>query len=281
MENSVLAAVVAAPPKQLKVPPAAQATIDAWCGFKTAADEYWARFLQLRAAERAALGLSGESESYRLVMYEYEARVDVEKIATRALNSLVWAAEREFAPPGASLSIAPPDKDDVPGADLENFDPSSVWEYLSRTYGGDAGAQSAYRQAAVALGRALNITVGMEPRMVGGRSVFEHSVYPDKIFGDVLRLDDARSLNCVLNGLLAVGEWSGLWCNQEKQDVNWVRHAITRAERSKVLPSRMSIGSAAAVIPFKSKWEFRIAPDFAEKMQLFLTEFGGFRGAHY
>jgi len=47
------------------------------------------------------------------------------------------------------------------------------------------------------------------------------------------------------------------------------------ARSNKVLPERRAIGSLVLVVPFKSKWEFRVSLAFAEKMQLFLAEFGG------
>jgi hypothetical protein len=265
--------------KDQEIPAEAQATIDAWQGFKAAADEYWNKFHLLNEAERKSKGFGDDFADSKLVMCRYDCAIDTEKIAQRALRLLVYTAEREFSPAGASLSIAIPDKDNVPGASPENFDPRAVWEYLARTYGGEVGSQTAYRQTAKILGEDLRLRVGMEPRMIGGRVVFDLSIYPDPYFGHPLGSRSQAIINRVLDGFLAVAEWSGRWGLVERQEVRDMQRLVSdlsgRMKNQVNLRDRRFIGSDVLIVPFKSKWEFRIAPEFAEKFQIFMTEFDG------
>ena len=263
-------------PSLVEIPTSAQALIDAWSGFKEAAAIYTASLDSLVADEIRRRGIQA-GEKYRIALECREARLNPEKVAERIRRALVLVAEEVFAPPGASLDIPEPSAKEVAGADLEQFDPAAVWEYFAVEYGGGGGQIKAYRDAAIRLGKELNIRVGTEPKMISGRPVLTVSVYGDRIFGRVVSYEDGRMLNAILDGFVAVGEWSGRWSSSEKLDVSWAREDIRRADNSKFMPDRRTLGDDVLIVPFKSKWEFRFAPEFADQLQLFLAEFDGFK----
>jgi hypothetical protein len=257
-----------------ELPRSVQAIVDAWNGFKAAADQFHCHFEELHEAERSAREVPNDEE-YRMVLYRYDVEIDVKKIAERARDALKRVAEKTFSPDGARLEVGIPHGDDFPPNDWETFDPAAIWRYLAATYGGDVGANLAYRAAAKKLAYDLGIKPGIEPKVVGGRMIFEISTYPDKKWGEVIGFRDPERVGAILGQFQAVGEWSGVWGLEETNAVEWAVREAHDARSNKVLPERRAIGSLVLVVPFKSKWEFRVSLAFAEKMQLFLAEFGG------
>jgi len=254
-------------------PAAAQIIIDAWTRYKAVADAYLSQVDALHKAEKA---VRPGVEDYNLVTDIREATPKIKEIAEGARNQLIRLAERHFAPGGARLDIALPDEEELPAGDLDDLNLALVWDYLCGTYGGEGGARKAYGDIARKLGKHLAIKVGMEPKVVGGRAVFDVSVYGDRAMGDLMSYQDRDRLCEVFDGFLAVAEWSGVWNDHEQLSVKWARSDIEAAYMKKILPERRSIGDSVLVVPFKSKWEFRIAPAFGTQVQLFLSEFDGF-----
>jgi len=264
----------------VKIPASAQALIDAWRGFKEAATAFNSRMDSLVAAEIKSRNIPGD-ELYRVAIDHREARIDMEKTSCRILRCLIQVAENAFAPKGASLDIPEPNSETVPEVEASVFDPAAIWEYLAHEYGGSAGQTKAYSDAAKKLGSDLDIRVGAEPKIVGGRTVFDVTVYGDRVFGRVISHNDSQTLNNILTGLYSAGEWSGLWSHEEEVAVSWARHDIRLADNSKSLPERRTLGEDVLIVPFKSKWEYRLSPRFAEQIQLFLSEFNGFHKANW
>jgi len=115
-----------------------------------------------------------------MVLYRYDVEIDVKKIAERARDALKRVAEKTFSPDGARLEVGIPHGDDFPPNDWETFDPAAIWRYLAATYGGDVGANLAYRAAAKKL--AYDLGIKAWHRAQGGRRPddLRHLDIPDK-----------------------------------------------------------------------------------------------------
>ena len=78
----------------------------------------------------------------------------------------------------------------------------------------------------------------------------------------------------ILKGFLTIAEWSDFWTDIERGAVLNLIQA-TRHLRPKPR-ERIEIGQDILIVPCWSSWEFRLSPRFAERVQLFLSEFKGF-----
>jgi hypothetical protein len=273
--NESSARVVVVPASDSKIPAAVAGIIRIWEEYKRAAEGYENRLAALRTQEAEARELARD-EIYSLILCEHTTSLKSEEVAERAFGAIVHAAEAHFAPAGTRLEI--PSRtvhEGCPASDKRNFAPRIVWEYLAATYGNGGGAAKAYRDAARSLAGTLNIKRHEAQKLVGGRVVLSCTIYADRTFGNVLSYHDEERLNQILVCFETLGKWSGLWCQAETTAVSWHRHAIRSCRQTKHLPERANFGDSILVVPFKSKWEFRLSPKFAEQMQLFLGEFGG------
>ena len=70
-----------------------------------------------------------------------------------------------------------------------------------------------------------------------------------------------------------MGQWSGLWGGTEELGVSLAREDLNLAGHKKILPERRLIGDSVLIIAFKSKFEYRLSQAFAEKVNLFVSEF--------
>lgn len=271
--------VVQAPaPREL--PEEVAAVCAAWNGFKRVVDTYENEIAALRKAEVEDRGLDPDSDEWQMVLYTYELELKPGKIRERARETIVRIAEKHFAPRGASLDIPRPSAEECPAICDESFNPEALWWHLADKFGGKAGEERAYRDAARAFARELDLKRGMEPKIVGGRVVLENSVYGDG-HGWISHSSE-QDLAKVITGIAAVGEWAEMWGGTEIYHTRGVYRAISEGARyNGPKPDRMSIGDIVLIVPFKSKVEWRFSPAFAEKIQLFLEEFGGFDRDEY
>jgi len=137
--------------------------VDAWNGFKAAADQFHCRFEELREAERSARGVPNDEE-YRMVLYRYDVEIDVKKIAERARDALKRVAKRHSRRTARAWRLgflmATTFRRTI-GRRSTRL-PSGAT--LPRPYGGDVGANLAYRAAAKKLAYDLGISLASSPR---------------------------------------------------------------------------------------------------------------------
>jgi hypothetical protein len=271
---------IADAPAPRALPNEVAAVCRAWNGYKRVVATYEAEIEALRDAERNERGLEADTDEWQFVLYRYELEMHPGKIRERARETIIRIAEKHFAPRGASLDIPRPSSEECPAIGDESFDPEALWWHLAEKFSGNAGEERAYRDAAQAFARELDLKRGMEPKVVGGRVVLENRVYGDG-HGWISHRSE-QDLSKVLTGIAAIGEWAGVWNSREIHHTRWVYRAFSDGARyGGAKPERLEIGDLVLIVPYKSKVEWRFNAAFAEKVQLFLEEFGGFDRQEY
>jgi hypothetical protein len=132
----------------------------------------------LKTREQASMGLDDYSCSFG-------SEVDAERVIGMAqekiFRQLIYAAQKQFAPPGGLLSIDEFATKRVCGMyNTENrLDFVKVWAYLEETYGGDRGVEEAWRQAAKALGKEFGLSRDTAVEVRGGKTILHIRIYID------------------------------------------------------------------------------------------------------
>jgi len=193
--------------------------------------------------------------------------IDPEAAAYAATNRIEYMAEELFSVPGAKFRI---DREKVPP-----LDPIALWDHLVGEYGGGRAVVVAYQPIAREFVSALRLDPLEEVRVVGGRVSFKRWIVYESGFG--LRSDSCRALERILKAFISIATWSDAWTGTEAVETDAIIKQI-EGVRYGSLPfkERLTIGSTILIVPCLSSWEFRLAPEFAEKVQLFITEFDGF-----
>jgi hypothetical protein len=251
------------------LPATVSAIVAAWNGYRDLVLSFRKQVEELRTAEAASRSLDPEDDNGRMVIDRYEARIKLDEIFNRARRSLARAASREFAPEGADLNIA--DEEWPRCEDAETFNPVWFWRVLEEQFGGNAGRNRAYGDVAKAFASELRIERGIEPKIVGGRVVLSTTVYGRDTWELTSRARE--DLGKILRGIATIGIWGGLWSEIDAQDLAHARDVVSDNSNEKA--PRMAIGGHVVIVPYKEKWEFRVSQPFAEKIQLFLNQFGG------
>lgn len=257
-----------------ELPLGVQYCSEAWRAFKAASDSYRQAVDGALKKERDDRAIEeNEGRDFELILNPRHTCIDdcLENVRESVCLKIIHIAESRFSPDGARLSIG--DCQECEAAGVENFDPVGLWRYLERTYSGSGGERSAYNDVVRTLRETLSIKRGQTPRLVGGRLVVEH-----RISGGDARMsyDTADGIRKILNSFKAVGAWAEMWETDHSIAVSEVFKMLDAARNyspSFRAPVRSEISGIVLIVPFKSKWEFRLVPDFAEKIQLFMAEF--------
>lgn len=181
-------------------------------------------------------------------------------------------AVKQFSPPGTKIEI---DKDElrenVPAYACENGDPLALWSALESRYGQRQAEKGTYHALAKRLVRTFRLHKN-EVRTVGGRITLAHSVYWDKQFSGGYSYNSLEGIRSLLRDIQGVIHWAQLASPMEDEEFNRIINYFNHLE--KVVPPRQSIGSHVFLVPYQSKIEFRLSPEFGTQFQLFIGEYG-------
>jgi hypothetical protein len=230
--------------------------------YRAVAQENNRRLAELVSFERAYRGL-GDGES--TVCSGQEMAEDA--ASRRAASVVARLAAREFAVAGATLSI--------PEDSLPDLEPAALWRQLEVKFGGDGAAGATYDPVARDLGNLLWVKGGEEMRVVGGRLSHRIWIDYDQPYGP--HMHSRTKLTKLVEAMRVVGEWSGTWAESEKSDAAAILALLSHQGHysgNRALLQRMKLGAVALIVPTMSSWEFRFSFEFAERMQLFIAEFG-------
>lgn len=219
---------------------------------------------------------------------------DLRDIAQKAVNSLVCRAERQFAPSGGTLSISRSEVLEATGQDdwdedyrrhryIEKkdvkvpVDLDKIWAYLEKKYGGDGGKIAGFRQMAEIVIDAFRLRDKDAVNRTSSAVVISRRVWGEKKeYGPnrglyELHYNYRDSMNTLFRALMCFAEEAEL--DALAIALQPSRHQITGydfayAPRNKVTFPGLDI------VMFKEKWEFRFSHDVAEKLLVFIGEYG-------
>ncbi|MDR5776906.1 MULTISPECIES: hypothetical protein [unclassified Caballeronia] len=126
--------------------------------FKDAQTVAAAAYGAVAQAERDAFTDGRTEYSAMDARSEYKVERELEKFCSRLVSRLVMEASRKFAPAGGRIEIDSAHETDRFGLDVGGAlrkghlpDLDGFWKHLEQTFGGEAGEQVAFEQAAKAL----------------------------------------------------------------------------------------------------------------------------------
>jgi hypothetical protein len=214
------------------------------------------------------------------------------ELTSSVRGRLVNHAATEFAPIGGKLSIDQSEIREMFEYDEdhpENFSLKAVWEYLEKTYGGQAGEDAAWRQTAAVLVYEFRLKHKKEVIRKAGRTILELSVYLDSFdkqgyrdskgnkCGSKNRLhyNSSQSVQNVLNELKSYSVWQqnmALAADLSKLVHHFWQNNRDEIESRKQYPC--GDDQELILVTYHNKFEFRFSDKCAAQLQLFLGTYG-------
>lgn len=168
------------------------------------------------------------------------------------------------------------DKDDWAASyTYKDADIARAWAYIEKTYGGEAGQETAVRLAVSQIKRAFDIEPNAPVEIVAGRVVLRMSVYIDsfeKKYGRTELSYASREAVCraiaALLDLARLQELHALATDLNRMLVHFQNKRMTLVSRE-----RFSLGDEdeLTIITYQSNIEFRLSPAFAQSMQILMA----------
>lgn len=258
---------------------------EVWQQYCAAVDAYMAQLSAISALERSF----DPCEDYSLAVQTlplYKIKDIKKKVAENIRSRMVWHAQKLFAPEGVRMEIDTREVHSLFPIQFENgdrygniderwrieFDPVALWNHLEQTYGGDAGKELAWRQAAAIIISAFDMKHEKEIVIVAGRTVLTKRVYTRAGFRggrEIGSCDD--ELNKLFNALKAFAEWAGLeefgWGARRQMGVWTYSTSVSSRET-------INLGNGCDYVTFYSEFKFRFSKEVTEHLQLFVGQFG-------
>lgn len=196
------------------------------------------------------------------------------KIAVAIVELLCQTAAREFAPHGCSaigISAAQYCALFVPneGFDPTAFKPLDVWAVLCKEFGGEAGVEQGYREAAKVLIDAFGLLYHREIKRRSNHVALNVSVGTEASFdgnGRRLCFHSHDTVNATLSALRVFGLWAGC-CFFSSQRFDY-RDSVLSREHYTLIDDDLEC------ITYYSRFEFRFTPALAERLQVFIATYG-------
>ena len=259
---------------------------DLWTRFLLAVHTFSATVCGIREEDHASTP-DGEICLGAFTAYEpHKADDQIQSAATKMVQGLVRAAEREFAPEGGTLDIDPAvyvkrfEEPIIKGRrrnepkDWTPFSPLKVWEALEADYGGSKGVEAGYRQAADTLIRFFGICQNEAVTRRAGRVLLSHRVYMDSIFGG-LHYNVARDIHAAVSAFGAFAEWAGIPdLGLTARLVSDVHGGRTGARAEVTSRAKYTEGPSLEVVTYLTRFEYRFSTAAAEKLHVFVATYG-------
>lgn len=213
---------------------------------------------------------------------EHSVNNDKLETARRIRDRLVHHASKVFAPAGTPLKIETRDLDDpffIEKGSLESFDPVRLWRLLEEKYGGRAGVDEAWRQAAQKIIYSFNLRKDSEVKHRGNFLVLDHRVYIDSIDKKFYK-ENRLHYNCreelqkVLICLSSFAQWCGrdlLAIDLKRLSEQYLGYGKEAIESHK---QHLCGEGEFAMVTFTTRFEFRFRRDVGEQLQQFLGLYG-------
>ncbi len=239
-----------------------------WKKAKDAAAAYNNVIGEIQSAEAVA---RPGVDSWSLASSRIKA-VCVSEFWERVSTIILREAVNRFSPTGAKIDIDVDElRANVPAYTCENGDPLALWSALESRYGQRQAEKGTYHALAKRLIRSFGLNRN-EVRTVGGRIALTHFVYWDKQFLGGYSYNSLEGIRGMLRDLRGVLHWAQLASPLEDGEFDRIIDYFNHLER--VVPPRKSVGSHVFLVPYQSKIEVRLSPEFGTQFQLFIGEYG-------
>lgn len=209
---------------------------------------------------------------------EHQVSSELRKFCRRLAAAAVRRARQEFAPPSGRLDIDDSNEFEIAGLDVEAAlqadeipDVDKLWESLSTRYGGNAGAEAAYKQAAERIIRNFGLDRQKEVKRTSSGVSLRTGIVSQAAFGSSGRrrigYHSCRYAADSLDGLATFVAQAGAQRAAEGlRSINV--HDFEYEYREKLVYPELEI------VFFKEAWEFKFSHALAEKLMIFVGQYG-------
>lgn len=244
---------------------------------------YWSGYQKavLEARHQVQQHLDASIALFELGRQIGESFDDVDRMLSKTARgirfALVAKAQKDFAPPLGTLKIATDEIEEACGLawEDEGFDPDRIWTELEARYGGQAGVNASYEQAAEVFVKHFDLRRSPPVRR-SNRLVLEARIYCSRNFsGDRLSLGDGseRSTEEVVKALATFATWAGdEACASALMpgDRCWTLRGHNVVSRE-----RLQISTHLAIVTFHEKLQYELYGELGlTKFQAFVCRFG-------
>ncbi len=247
------------------------------------------RFKDAQLAAQSAYGsvLMAENEAFADLRGDYvatntrstyAAERELQDFCSRLVTRLVIEASSKFAPGSGRLEI---DKDSELrrfGLDIRNVleagnlpDLDGFWQHLEKTYGGDAGREVAFKQAAKAIINGFWLKPDSEIKRTSSAVVLEKRVSSEVSFRSSgkrrIHYGSTQHVATTLDGLATFASKHQFGALGQQ-----LRHCnISDLEFD--TRDKMSF-TGLDVVMFNDKWQFKFSHQVGDALSLFISEYG-------
>lgn len=206
-----------------------------------------------------------------------DTETNINKVARDIKERMIRYAEKKFAPPGQSLNIDRmelPDQFHIERRDERRFAPSAFWKYLEKQYGGSAGEDLAWKQAAEEVVKAFNLCRSDKVETKGGYVILRDSIIidsTDKKFFNKIKpcYHSQESIRECCRALGRFAAWAGLY--EVEKDLEEVASHFCFHHYQIESRKQFKCGNGEiVVVTFQTNFEYRLSLDTASQLQLFI-----------
>lgn len=262
---------------------------DVWKHFIEEMDRHAALMVEVHTIERQG----GVNRDYCVFDDDdFDVFKEVDEKGKKIFDRLVYYAERAFAPPGGKLEIKDHDlrekfigrfADRDREEDYETlkqkamkgwrkFDPAKIWDELDRRYGGNNGVEIGYQQTAKDIISFFRIKTGEAVEVKAGSIVLDVRVWSERRFQGGMELGNGSQEEIIkgLQNIATLAEWA-----EDGRAANGLRRFANEIPHNRQINSRarIQVSESITVITYFNRFEFRFAPDFAGKLQQFISTY--------
>jgi hypothetical protein len=204
------------------------------------------------------------------------AETAITSLAESHVDALFSTAIEMFSPAGVRVDIDR--KKILHGlgySHLRDYDPAVLWKALEAQIGGGKGEEKAYQQVAKTLHSNFRIWEDDQVKTVAGAVCLNVRVVLDsfdKKYGrNKLHYGSSDTLNKTMQALSAFAKWASrpaLAADLEKHPFHYFNHEVESRKRYPFGDRELE------VISYTNRFEFRVNPELASELQVFIGTFG-------
>lgn len=250
-----------------------------WAAYRTQTLAFDDTVSALGAQEGAQFGIAAEHLRC-FTPDRYASERALGEVALSIYRQLIRIARERFSPPGARLEIG----ENAAGFGIDGdgcaaFDPAAVWAHLEDAYGGAAGADAAYQQAARLLWNEFNLKdPDATARKAGGATLLNLRVWCDS-FTKKWNGRYELSYGChervtkVVLALAAVAAWAQRPALQ--RDLGGGHDSFAARGARITSRARYDLGEKGEliIVTYSERFEFRFAAPLAEQLHIFISSY--------